>query len=251
MAMLSRYQKAGGFLQLLQLIETCGKQKQENFLQMIDNENARWGGAIREKMLTIDKVLAWPDDVIGEISGRLQHLTLATALHGLKEEDRNRLLVMFSHSQKRTIEDLFKAKSPTQPEISSSFIKILQEVRTMLQGGYLRPEKYAPELPIPEDYEDHLGKAIHIVPAETVSPSSTLDSSNPTSAPAASAETEAPKASRSGHPQSADAVAHNQQHDKELNQLRAKIQTLTHENNQLKNELQVFRDKLAQIKRIA
>ena len=38
MSTLSRYQKSGGFIQLVQLIETCGKQKQDNFLSMIEKE---------------------------------------------------------------------------------------------------------------------------------------------------------------------------------------------------------------------
>ena len=240
MAMLSRYQKAGGFLQILQLIETCGKQKQDNFLQMIESENIRWAEAIRVKMLTIEKIISWPDSVLGEVSGRLQKLTLATALHGLKPEDGERLLATYSHSQRRNIDDLFKVKVPPAAEISSAFIKILQEVRSMITNGYLRADKFGPELVIPEDFEEQLGKAVFQAaaaplksPAET--PSRTASSTHKPVAVAPSAH----------------AQASSNAHDQELHALRTKLQNLTLENSQLKNELNSLREKMAQIKKIA
>src|SRR5687767_4705782 len=132
MSMLSRYQKSGGFVQLIQLIETCGKQKQDNFLGMIEKEDVRWAQAIKDKMLSMEKILAWDDNVVAEIAGRLQELTLATALHGLTPSQCERLLRTYSHSQKRNIEDLKNSKAPNPAEISSAYIKILQEVRNMI-----------------------------------------------------------------------------------------------------------------------
>ncbi len=106
MAMLTRYQKSGGFIQILQLIETCGKQKQENFLQMIEKEDPRWATAIKDKMLTIEKIFSWENAVLNEVAGRLQELTLATAMHGLKPEENARLLSTYTHSQRRNIESV-------------------------------------------------------------------------------------------------------------------------------------------------
>lgn len=250
MSMLTRYQKSGGFIQLLQLIETCGKQKQENFLQMIEKEDPRWANAIKEKMLTIEKIFSWEDAVLHEISGRLQELTLATVVHGLKPEERDRFLSAFTHSQRRNIDDLSKAKNPSAAELSSAFIKILQEVRNMITMGYLRPEKFAPELALQDGIEEKIGKSMMSAQQANAnlnsSPGENPSSASSFEAAYASAPTPAPAPARaaggsngSGH-ESAD-----------VSTLRNKLHALAHENTQLKNELKIYKEKIMQIRKIA
>jgi hypothetical protein len=233
MGMLARYHKTGGFLQLLQLIETCGKQKQDNFLNMIQTEDQNWSKAILEKMLTIDKILTWDSSVLGEIAARLQDLTLAIAMHGFKPEDCTKLLQTFSHSQRRMIEDLKSSKTPTPAELSSAYVKIITEVRNMLIHGYLRPEKFAPELAIPDGIEEKLGKSSAATETNTEVPN--LDGFGSSQAPQA-----APAQSGAGL-----ADVH------ELNSLRSRVQNLIKENHDLKNQVRVMNDKLTQIKKIA
>lgn len=234
MSMLSRYHKAGGFLQLLQLIETCGKQKQDSFLSMIEGEDSRWATAIKEKMLSNEKMLSWPNEVLAEIAVRVQPLTLGTYLHSLSPENRARFLVTFSHSQKRNIEDVINSKSPTPAELSSAVAKMLTEVRGMITAGHLRPDKFAPEMIIPENFEENIGKA-------------------PQSAAGTAPEQEGPLnlegfgnvTSMNSHSTSTKGS------EQELNNLRNKMNVLVHENNQLKAEVKNLRDRLTQIKKIA
>jgi hypothetical protein len=234
MSTLSRYQKSGGFLQLLQLIETCGKQKQDNFLLMIENEDQRWSDAIKEKMLTMERILSWNNSVLGEIAGRLQQLTVATLIHSLKPEDATRLVESFSHSQKRAIEDLKNSKTPSAAEVSSAAIKVLQEVRTMITQGYIRLDKVAPSMFIPEDIEDKLGKTGAFEANEPiVEESSKLEVSNVR--PIGTA--------KGGNTDVKDTA--------EYNTLNNKYQQLQTENNNLKSEVKLLRDKLAQIRKIA
>jgi flagellar motor switch protein FliG len=148
MSMLARYRKSGGFIQLLTLIETTAKAKQDNFMQMIEKEDPRWAAAIREKMITIEKIFTWENAVLAEIAARLQEIVLATVTHGLKPEDAERLMSTFSHSQKRMIDDLKKEKTPTPAEVNSGYLKMLTEVRNMITNGYIRVEKFAPEMEI-------------------------------------------------------------------------------------------------------
>jgi hypothetical protein len=247
MSMLSRYQKSGGFVQLLQLIETCGKTKQDSFLNMIEGEDPRWARAIREKMLTIEKILTWDDNSISEIAARLQELTLATAMHGFTPEQTAKCLKTFTHAQKRNIEDLNKAKVSSPAEVSAAFFKILQETRSMILHGYLRPEKFAPELIIPDNYEDELGK-----PGSHKAPDISHDSTD---------SGEVPNLDGFGHPGGVGAhgnVTHGgaathagAANDSDVNSLRGKVHVLSTENNQLKTEVKILRDKLAQIKKIA
>jgi hypothetical protein len=237
--MLARYRKAGGFVQLLKVIETCGKAKQDNFLKMIQEEDPKWADALREKTLSIEKICSWDDNTVGEIAVRLNQMTLATALHGLPEAAAEKFTKMMSHSQKRAIEDAKKAKDGNAGEVSAAFLKIIEEVRKMINDGELKLDKFAPELIIPEAYEEKLGK--NKTAGETGSPTSNdaeasggvpnLDGFGPKPAG---------HTNGSGGPVSAD-----------VNTLRQKIQSLSHENNALKNELKIAKDKLMQIKRIA
>jgi len=235
MSMLSRYQKSGGFIQLLQLIETCGKQKQDNFLNIIEGEDPRWAQTIKEKMLTVEKVVHWDESVLAEIAARLQPLSLATLLHGLKKEDGERFLKTFTHAQKRIIEDLFASKKPTPAEINSAYMKVLQEVRYMITHAFIRIDKFAPEMVIPEDIEETLGKA-HGIPTPHIVAHQTRHQ------PAARSLEHDHHASTHGDPHA---------NSDELNQLRSQVTSLAHENETLKNELRIARDKLMQIKKIA
>lgn len=240
MSMLSRYQKAGGFIQLVQLIETTGKAKQENFLNIIDKEGPRWAEALREKMLTMDKILSWDDQVLAEIAARLQELTLATAVHGLKPEDSERLLKTFTHSQRRNIDDIKNSKVPSPAEQASAFNKILVEVRSMITNGYIRVDKFAPDMVIPEDFEQELGKpGLNLVRNE---PSSTPNMDSFGGSPSG-------QSTYSAHGQVKSVPSAADTH--EVNALRSKINTLTSENNMLKAEIKVLREKLAQIRKIA
>lgn len=229
MSTLSRYQKSGGFAQLLQLIETCGKQKQDNFLHMIEAEDIRWSQAIKEKMLTIEKILTWDDAILAEVAARLQALTLGTLLHGIKPEEGDRMMKTFTQAQKRNINDIFTGKKPTPAEINSAYLKVLQEVRYMITHNYIRLDKFAPEMVIPEDIEDRLGKTV-----------GTFFSNNAHSTPVSTA----PHAT--GVEDSAKGAS-----TEELSNLRNLVHQLGHENEQLKAELRTAREKLAQIKKIA
>ncbi len=241
MGMITRYQKPGGFLQLLALIETCGKAKQENFLSIIEKEDPRWAVAIKQKMLSIEKILSWSDAQVTEIFTRVNEITLATALHGFKASDVDRIMSTFSHSQKRRIDDIKSTKSSDNvAEISTAFVKVIEEVRAMIKDGSIRLEKFAPEMVIENEIEDKIGKSLtgahsdhHSTPtANKVTP--------------IHAEVAVPNMDSFGTPSASagDTSA-------ELKDLRYKVQVLNHENNQLKTELKNIKEKISQIKKLA
>ncbi|OFZ18212.1 MAG: hypothetical protein A2Z20_11860 [Bdellovibrionales bacterium RBG_16_40_8] len=233
--MLSRYQKHGGFIQLVQLIETCGKQKQDKFIEIIEKEDPNWAVAIREKMLTIEKIMSWDNTILAEIAGRLQQLTIAIAMHGLNPESIERILSIFTHSQRRNIEDLYSSNKPNSGEISAAFLKILQETRSMISNGYLRAEKFAPELTIPEEYEDKLGKYIQS-PSEIVrQPAEKSKEKSPGIAIVTATAT----------------ASTNKSDTKEIDILRTQLLTMQKENQQLRSELRILREKMLQIRKIA
>ncbi|MCB0366199.1 MAG: hypothetical protein H6624_15115 [Bdellovibrionaceae bacterium] len=159
MDLLRRYQKAGGFLQLVQLIETCAPQKQAQLLGSVEKESVAWANEVRAKILSIDRIFGWDEQPLAEIVSRLQELTLSVAVHGIDKTLWEKATKTLSHGQKRRIDDLSKTKDPTPGEITSSYMKIIAEVRDMINQGYVHLPSVDPGLIIEEDIEDRLSKS--------------------------------------------------------------------------------------------
>ncbi len=230
MSSLARYKKSGGFVQLLSLLETFGPQKKEKFLEMIDSENQAWGIALRDKMLTLERIFSWPDQVLIEVFKNLPPRNLAVGLSGIKEEQKARLLVFFSTSERRRLDDLVTENVPKLEEIAANMVKIVELTRKMLNDGTLRAERFDDRLFIPEDYEaklDHRGFG-----TKPAAVKSAGDSGVHT------------------HHHSPTADAHAVP-SAEVGQLQKTLGLVLKENKHLKDEVRILREKLDQIKRIA
>lgn len=154
--MISRYKKAGGFKQLLKLVETSGKTKQEKFLNIIREEDPSWATAIEKKMLTLEKILSWNDQVLAEVFSRLNDLTLGICSQLLTSEQWDLATKTFSHSKLRQIRDLYDGKSSSPAEQSTAIVNVLTEVRTMISDGMIRIEQVDESLVIEDDIEELL-----------------------------------------------------------------------------------------------
>ncbi len=239
MSSLLRYKKAGGFSQLLSLVETFGPQKKEKFLEIIEAESPVWAKAIREKMITFERLFSWPEQVVVEVFRQLQPKTMAFALQGLKEDQRAKILAYFSHAEKRRMDDILLESQPKPDEIAATLVKVVEQTRKMLKNRELHAEKFDEALIIPEDFEvkleemaaaeqfKHLaGEGDDVIPANTAQPEATA--AQPAAQAAAQEAT------------SADII-----------QLQKKVAQILKENKQLKDEVALLRGKLEQIKKIA
>lgn len=230
MSMLSRYKKQGGFLQLLNVIETCGPTKQENFMKLIEAEDPRWAEAIRAKMITIKKVFSWDDNSVAEIVARLNDLTVATLSCGVDDAAKEKMFKMIDHGRKRKLDDILAAKKPTPGEISTIMMQTLTEIRKMVEQGYLYLEKIDPNLVVDKNIEDKLNN-------------STLYELNA-------------DGKSNGHAATHGANAMVQElrtgaTSAEIEAVKKKMQLLVSENNHLKEKLLTVENKLAQIRKIA
>ncbi len=160
MAMVDRYKKAGGFIQLLQVIETCGPKKREQFMKIIREETPKWAEAIDAKMITFEKILSWSPEAIMEINANLNILTFGTALKALPEEQFQKFAEKLGPIEGRKFEKVYQEGTPSPSEISSCIVKLLNETRLMLVSNKLKYEKVDPLLDIPEDFEHHLEKGV-------------------------------------------------------------------------------------------
>lgn len=233
MGMLDRYQKNGGFLQLVSLIESFPPAKQEKFLGLIREENAAWEAELQKRLIRFPQILQWHNDVVAEIWPRIPEKFVATAIWNLDAEGKEKFFSSFSQSQRRKLEQYFAMNAPAEAEIISCQIKVVQEVRSMSQSGLIRLEKFAPDLIIPEKIEDQLSSGL---PPSSVGISDQKlaqmlapgkETNVPTSSPAAVMLVE------------------------EMKELRRKLQSAIAENAAVREENKVLKDKLEQIRKIA
>ncbi|MCB0342913.1 MAG: hypothetical protein KDD59_11770 [Bdellovibrionales bacterium] len=228
MSMLSRYKKAGGFVQLLNLIETRGPEKREKFLQIIEEESPYWAEAIREKLLSIDRILTWDENILGEIAVRLPELALATFLHGIQEEHREKILSTFTHTQRRHIDDFFDSKTPSAGEINATLVKLLELTRHMITEGEIKLDRVDPGLAIHEDIEEELIKK-----------DNEAKKGDEDTAHLANIDLPDVASGQSGPGNTID-----------LTKIKQKLTQLSKENHTLKQENRVLQEKIAQIRKI-
>lgn len=234
MGMLDRYKKKGGFVQLLTLIETSGGKKQEQFLGLINQESPGWEQELKKKILTVDRVFTWPQDVMSEILTRLQPLTLCVSLHGRPAEEIERILAPLPPITKRKLMDQMTELNPNPAEKSTCEMKLITEVRGIAASGYIKFEKFDADLFIEENIEERLNHSDSgLAFLNKIEVNYSDDSKHSSSA---SKEASAPAGGGAGS---------------EMELMRRKINQLMLENNSLKQENHTLKDKLAQIKRIA
>ena len=239
MSMIDRYRKKGGFVQLLNLIETSPKDKQEKFLTLIGQESPAWEQEVRKKILSIDKFLSWNPSYIAEILPRIPVMQLAMFAGGLPAEKKPNFIQSLGFKERKQVDDFLNEKTPSPAEFSAAVMKVFAEVRKMVQEGSLKFEKFDPEMAVPENIEELLGKGragLSSREHELMTP----QMGNPTgSAPLIDAtQSSAP----AGIPSNVS---------EELSQLRRKLVSMTQDLQKLQAENQNMREKLDQIKKIA
>lgn len=233
MGMIDRYKKKGGFVQLLTLIETSSRTKQEQFLGLIKQENPVWEEALRKKQLSLDKLLSWNPIYLGEILSRVQPLTLSTAFHDMPKERVEQILGCISITDRRKILQAIEDSKPTPAEISTCVMKLLTEARGFMMGGIIKMDKVDPEMAIPENYEEVLNTQA------TTASLATMSSPSADDVPPADPSTLVFEGR--GHGENKD----------DLDFMRKKLHALTQENTSLKQENAQMRHKLEQIRKIA
>ncbi len=225
MSMIERYKKKGGFVQLLNLIETTGKDKQEKFLKLIADENPAWESEVRKKMLSLDKVVGWNQTYLAEIFPRIPAVQMAMIIGGLTPDKAEIFKKVLDFKTRKACEDILTEKKPTPAETGTGITKLFGEIRKMIQEGSLKFEKFDESMAIGENIEEELNTGRIQMSVKEIEVAVAAAGPLPPGIPANIAE--------------------------ELNQLRRKLVQLTQENVRLTQENTGFRSKLDQIKKIA
>lgn len=225
MGMVDRYKKSGGFVQLVQVIETCNSKKREQFMGIISEENPEWAEALNQKAISFDKIISWKPEVILDIVASVNMLSFSAALKSLAPEQLESFLQKLSHQDRRKMETSMQEGNSSPNEISASVIKVISETRGLLVQGVLKADRVDPQLVIPDDFE------------------STLDKSGK-----AGGRNDAVVLSFDGPP-NVNAVGANA--SAEIDKLQKRLVLLSKEVQSLRSENQVMKDKLEKIKKIA
>ncbi len=156
MGMIDRYRRRGGFVQLLNTIETSTKDKQEKFMAMIHEENPQWAKALSEKILTVEKVFSWQPELLCEIFPRIPTLQLGALLSHVPEQWKIICLTTLGPKERRMVDEQMSLKKATPGEFQSAVMKLFNEIRRFEAEGIFKFERILPEMAIPENIEEQL-----------------------------------------------------------------------------------------------
>ncbi len=252
--MLDRYKKTGGFVQLITLLDTCGLQKRDKFLEIIRKEDSRWARVLEAKVIDLNRVLSWSDSALAEVTCVLQEINVVAICTALDESQRARVIATLPHQRRRKLEELLENAHPTPGEVSTSINKLVEAVRKLASDGVLRFDKIDPQLHIDSDIEDRLadGRPIagiddheiqHVKTSLGKNGNGETDESH--LAVVRSLDTFKPNSPTPIDTSDQKALA------QEVEKLCKRVKELELANVTLKNELAIAKKKLEQIRRIA
>ena len=237
MGMVDRYKKAGGFIQLIQVIETCNAKKREQFMKIISEENPEWAEALNQKCLSFEKILSWKAEAILEIIASVNMLSFTASLKSLDPEKLELFLQKLSNQDRKKFELALIEAQPSPNEISASVQKVIGETRLLFVQGSLKADKIDPTLVIPDDFEFMLGKN-----EQNRHSGGTSNVASASATPTLSFDLPVTPAAVNASVSSLNA---------EFDKIQKRIVLLTREVQTLKSENQVMKDKLEKIKKIA
>ncbi|MGE0762302.1 MAG: FliG C-terminal domain-containing protein [Bdellovibrionales bacterium] len=247
MGHLDRYKKAGGFSQLLQLIESFASAKQEKFLALIEEENPVWAKALREKMLTVARISTWPPATLAEIFPHMNTNLIAIAFHGMKPEQVEHFLSGLPAGEKRKIQNEFDIVKPQPQDIATTHYKMVEAVRRLVNEGSMRLETIDPSAVVNEKTEEALLRAANNVRGETAQAAAEAEGEigREVERPAADLVKEAVRGNSSSVGGASAATAASDAKSQAL------VVTLQKEIKTLRAEVKVLKDKLEAIRKIA
>jgi hypothetical protein len=237
MGMLERYKKPGGFLQLLSLIETTQAGKREKFLTIIKEENPVWEENLKQRALSLERILAWPDEILREILTHCQLLTVSGMISSLNPEKKETLFKIVGIAETRKINNFFEDKKFNANEVQTSIDKFVTEVRCMISQGHVKPAQFDSSLVVPFDIDEKLAQQIS--KTTTVNPQP-IPLKKPTSANQQQAATLVNQALPT------DVLALQD----ELSVLKKSYRDVLEENNELRKNLQLYLEKIDKVKKL-
>jgi len=137
MSVLGKFRHKNGFNQLVKLLEISDAEKQTNLLRLVAQDDPGWARLAQIKMLTTDKVLGWPTDVLGGILASLENHMIAALLQDSTLNIATNVKKSLAHRVLRDVQGLVERKHYDEQEKFAARLKLVQTVREMLQLGII------------------------------------------------------------------------------------------------------------------
>lgn len=158
MTMLTRFRQSGGFLKLLLLVESCDGAKQRHLLELVAQEDPGWAHLLRLKTLNAERILSWPEPLLGQIWATLP-LQLVIALW---QKSPTQMREKIERSLPRSYQTSFRKGIDDTPvlddaEVATARLRLVSHVRELSQTGTLQFRDFDPGLvlngPLSEHFE--------------------------------------------------------------------------------------------------
>lgn len=146
--MLTRFRKNGGFYQLLTLLESCDRDRQEQLLKLISMEDPGWARLAKLKLLTVARVLGWPERILGEIIPQIPYPIVVNLYLGLDAPARARFETSLPPEWRRKFQSDIEGAKPAEAERFAAGVTLLQTVRELAAQGLLRFSEFDPDLEV-------------------------------------------------------------------------------------------------------
>lgn len=146
--MLTRFRKNGGFYQLLTLLESCDRVKQEQLLKLISMEDPGWAQLAKVKLLTVTRVIQWPDRVLSEILPQIPYPIVVNLYLGLDPESQARFESCLPPEWRKKFQDDIVNTKAVPAEFFAAGVTLLQTVRSLAAQGLLRFSDFDPDLEV-------------------------------------------------------------------------------------------------------
>jgi flagellar motor switch protein FliG len=146
MAMLEKFRKAGGFQQLVQIIEICDPAKQKHMLQLVGQEDPGWAHLVKAKALTLERIMSWPHQVLMSVLSPLRVPVQAALYNSVNDTQRGNMLKAVHPRLLREIQDYASQKSPSPEQCFSARVQLIQTSRDLINAGKLDPAAFDPTL---------------------------------------------------------------------------------------------------------
>ena len=138
---------------MVQLIETCEPVKRKNLLHLVATEDPGWAHLLAKKVLSVDRVFTWSDDVLSDILKEAPVSLLATLYKNLPDQARVKMISCLSSKVSRQLTDQVdemkkKQTSATSDEYATAVIQFIQMIRQLEADGILNFQSIDPTLVI-------------------------------------------------------------------------------------------------------
>ena len=151
MSVLQRYRKRGGFLKLLQLVETSDPKKQETLLKVIEKEDKHWAESIRKKSLTFDRFCTWRVETQYTILSNLTDQYKFIACKRLPESVFTALMDHMNDDERITFDNDYQhIKEPLDGEFLAAQARLFETIRELNEENVIVLSQIDPSLTIPD-----------------------------------------------------------------------------------------------------